>query len=634
MSNLDVSGVIGTWLGAGIGIIALVGIVGPLLVWQATRTERFKALAAIGEDSHGFISRGIPISPNIRIFRQVRAPMLQRAPDFTSKKFAWDQGKLPEKSSPSSWVELGVLLKVYDNKFPVGREIEVHCGKTYLRFHRAWVLAVGLMGRFSRRDDKGQMKSRRSVMLRFGATPDVGPVSFRNYDDQGIPYVQDHNLSSDELHGITRTMKTTKIDLAQGTDQYLLNFKLDRKSAMRFEPERLSLTQLFMLSIGCIPMANNDYFSLRDLGTFESDIYDGHSSDSDRDDVHYRERYPDRENRFKRDEYTYADRDHRYMRREIKAKYRRGRTRVQTFKLEPVIEREERLIEIGKPFAAENVTVFSLQSFRPSQAEDTSLEKIKNMTYLPASSEWVRLGEASDLKDSLDNSQAPEVYVVRGDAQRMALALLQLPWHPEGYLLGADKSDDCLRLLLMCSTHLTTLMGHSQRGIDHIDLTAPEKKELVGSIESLYRRFERSSLRPILHEMLKLDKILIKLSHKNVQVNEMIGIMMITNREFMSLVRQSARRFDQAPNATIKVDMRSGVLKTPSAFGILQEFPLSITELYPGRTLTDEVISVSYSAVLISTLRACLRSTMLRDCFSSNPLITKVLDFDSTVYVS
>lgn len=110
--------------------------------------------------------------------------------------------------------------------------------------------------------------------------------------------------------------------------------------------------------------------------------------------------------------------------------------------------------------------------------------------------------------------------------------------------------------------------------------------------------------------------------------------MMITNREFMSLVRQSARRFDQAPNAAIEVDMRSGVLEIPSAFGILQEFPLSITELYPDRTFTDEVISVSYSAVLISTLRACLRSAMLRDCFSSNPLITKVLDFDSTVYVS
>lgn len=110
MSSLDVAGVIGTWVGAGIGIVALIGIIGPLLVWRATRTERFKAIAAVGEDSHGFISHGIPIWPNIRIFRRVRVPMLKREPDFSSKKFAWDLGELPEKGSASSWVELGALL--------------------------------------------------------------------------------------------------------------------------------------------------------------------------------------------------------------------------------------------------------------------------------------------------------------------------------------------------------------------------------------------------------------------------------------------------------------------------------------------------------------------------------------------
>lgn len=638
MSSLDVSGVIGTWVGAGIGIVALVGIVGPLLVWQATRTERFKALAAIGEDSHGFITHGIPIWPNIRILRRVRAPMLQREPDFTSKQFGWDLGKLPEKSSPSGWAELGVLLKAYDSKLPLGHEIEVSGGRTYLRVHRAWVLAVGLMGRFSTRDDKGQMNSRRDRMLRFGSShPAHRQIRFRDEDIRGLPDVQDHLMDhdSDVLHGITGIMMIARKDVGQENGVFTLEFRLASKSVLSFEPELLSLTQLFMLSIGCIPMTDNNYFSLRDLSTYENDLDDDDFSDLDHEDSR------DYGRRTRPSRFTMPDDDRKKSqpRRYPSgvADISRWRTGgAQAFRLEPVTGREERLIQIGRPFAAEKTTVFSLHSFHPSHAESTTLRQLKDLTYLPASSEWIRLGETPDLNDSLENTPTPEIYVIRADAQRMALALLQLPWHPEGYLLGAEKRDDCLQLLLMCSTQLMALMGYAQRGIEQLGLTSPKKKELYDAIESLYRRIEKSSSmsRATLHEMLKLDNILIDLGHTNEQLNEMIGIMMITNREFMHLVRQSARRFDQAPDVAVTVDMRSGVLKIPSVFGILQEFPLNITELYPGRIFTDEVMPVRYSVVLIVTLRACLRSTMLRDCFSSNPLITRVLGFESTVYVS
>lgn len=616
MSRLDVAGVIGTWVGAGIGIVALIGLVGPLLVWRATRTERFKAIAAVGEDSHGFISHGIPIWPNIRIFRRVRAPMLKREPDFSSKKFGWNLGELPEKGSASSWVELGALLKVYDKNLPIGHEIEVYGGKTYLRVHRAWVLAIGLMGRFSRREDRGQMKSRRSVMLQIRTPARVlsRDEDFRWSPDEDLRSRRPH---SDELHGITGVMTTTETDIGQGTE-VPLEFRLASKSALSFEPEVLSLTQLFMLSIGCIPMADNSYFSLRDLGAFENDPSDSASSDSDL----LRERRRHKSGHIPRARIDSRENENP-----------KTHTGVQTFKLERVVERDEALIGIGSAFAAEKTTVFSLQSFRASRAESTVLENCKDMTYIPASSEWVRL---PDLNNSSDHIQLSEVYLARADAQRMALALLQLPWHPEGYLLGAEKSDNCLQLLLMCSTQLPALMSYAQNGIDQLDLTAPEKKTLHDAIQSLHRRFDKSSLisRATLHEMLKLEKIVINLSHKNEQVNEMIGIMMITNSEFMNLVRQSARRFDQAPPATINADMRSGVLKIPSAFGILQEFPLSITELYPRGTFTDDLIPIRYSAVLISSLRACLRSAMLRDCFSSNPLIEKVLGFQSTIHVS
>lgn len=503
---------------------------------------------------------------------------------------------------------------MYDKNLSIGHEIEVCGGKIYLRVHRVWVLAIGLMGRFSRRDDKDQMKSPRSVRLQIG-TP--AHVLARDEDSGFAPDERrPRRPNSDELHGITGVMTTTETDIGQGRGMPL-EFRLASKSALSFEPEVLSLTQLFMLSIGCIPMADNSYFSLRNLCAFENDPFDNYLSDSDHTKVQQRR-------------VDSKDPGENFMQQNDIPKTHAG---VQTFKLQRVVERDEALIGIGSAFAAEKATVFSLQSFRASHAESTALENFKNMTYIPASSEWVRL---PDLNDSSGRIPLSEVYLARADAQRMALALLQLPWHPEGYLLGAEKSDNCLRLLLMCSTQLRALMTYAQNGIDQLDLTAPNKRTLHDAIESLHRRFEKSSLisRATLHEMLKLEKIVINLGHKNEQVNEMIGIMMMTNLEFMDLVRQSARRFNQAPAATTNADMRSGVLKIPSAFGIVQEFPLSITELYPRGTFTDDLIPIRYSAVLISSLRACLRSAMLRDCFSSNPLIEKVLGFQSTIHVS
>ena len=635
--SLTLAGVIGTWVGASVGIVALVGIVAPLLVWRATRTERFQAIAAVAQDSNGFVSSGISIWPSLRVFRRVRVPVLRRVPSLTIQQFVWDVQNLPEQKLSSSWVQLGTLLRAYGVAFPVGNELEIHDATAYLRVHRAWILVVGLLGRFSLRHDKGQIKRQKTAVLRVPSPKEVPSAQLNDARFQPAYSIGEglqtiNAPEGDVLYGITGTLRFSKEEINRGPGPTTVRFDLDSKSSLTFEPEILSLAQIFMLSLGCIPMADKKFFSLRDLSTFEDDLFvddpmelDLTNTRRDPNTFNFNQRYasaaPD----------PFGAQDIRFG-----TLKRHSRIGIQAFKLEAVVEHADNLTQLGKPFAAEETTILSLETFHPSQDEVSTLQSFKDRTYLPASCDWVRLGKPQDLYATSEAERPEESYIVRADAQLMALALLQLPWHPESYLLGADKSDQCLHLLLGCSSQLQALMSYTQKGIEYLGLAVPDRRKLSSAIESLFRQFNKSTkpLRATYYEMFKLENILKTISHTNQQVNEMIGITTMTNPEFLDLMRQSARRFREAVDAAIKIDMRSGIIQVPVAFGIIQEFPLNVTELYPTRAASDEVVSVKYSLVLIVTLRACLRSAMLGDCFSSIPLIHEVLGLEDVIWIS
>ena len=308
----------------------------------------------------------------------------------------------------------------------------------------------------------------------------------------------------------------------------------------------------------------------------------------------------------------------------------KSRLSIQTFKLKAVVERKADLIQLGKPFAAEKAIVYSLQTFIPSHEEMRTLQYLRGTAIIPASCDWVRVGKP------LEDERLVETYIPRADAQRLALALLKLPWHPESYLLGADKSDQCLQLLLGCSSHLPDLMAYTQERIEYLGLAASDKRQLLSAIDFLLPRFEGSTmpLRATLYEMFKLENILKTISHTNQQVNELIGVTTITSPEFLSLMRQSSLRSREALDAAFKIDMRSGILQVPADSGSSQQFHLNVTELYSTRLTSDEVISVKCSLVLIAILRTCLRSAMLDYCFSSIPLIGQVLGLEDVIQIS
>lgn len=143
MGGLEIAGVVGTWVAAGVAIIALVGIAGPILIWRASRTERHRALAAIGDDNNGYMSKGIRLGPNTYLGQRIRAPILKTIPRLTDKNLKWSSASLKETRSPSTWVQFGALLNAYGVEFSRGDSLVIKHGKALLPVHPLWVLGIG-----------------------------------------------------------------------------------------------------------------------------------------------------------------------------------------------------------------------------------------------------------------------------------------------------------------------------------------------------------------------------------------------------------------------------------------------------------------------------------------------------------
>ena len=116
MGALDLAGVIGTWVAAGLAVIALVGVVGPVLVWKASQSNRNLGLDRLDEGlatSGGYISKGVQFWSGKRLFRRIQAPILSSPPQLSGWKPSWKSGSpIPSRKS-AMWVQLGAVLQAY-----------------------------------------------------------------------------------------------------------------------------------------------------------------------------------------------------------------------------------------------------------------------------------------------------------------------------------------------------------------------------------------------------------------------------------------------------------------------------------------------------------------------------------------
>lgn len=206
-------------------------------------------------------------------------------------------------------------------------------------------------------------------------------------------------------------------------------------------------------------------------------------------------------------------------------------------------------------------------------------------------------------------------------------------WHPESYLLGSSEHAIGKRLLTNSASRFSRVAERISKGVHSIGLGNAEQTRLLEVLEPAIRKAQKDKVdRTSTASMYRLDQVLGELGQRDdkLVIDRMVGILMLTNKEFQELLYQSLRHLQETSLSVVQVDLRAATIKIPSAFGFMQTFVLDLDRMYPSQDRSHDTQSVPYSAVVLAALKGCLRSYILRQCFDSRPLL-KVIDQCSDV---
>ena len=142
----DLAGVIGTWVAVSLALIALFGIVTPILLMRRARDERRVALSRIDDESKEIVHPGIKIPFLPVIARTIHAPNLQAPHKLAGQVLSRDDRPLDRKHSVTSWVMFTRTLKAYNIPQQTNGNLLTAGGFSRLPVHRLWIFTVGLLG--------------------------------------------------------------------------------------------------------------------------------------------------------------------------------------------------------------------------------------------------------------------------------------------------------------------------------------------------------------------------------------------------------------------------------------------------------------------------------------------------------
>ena len=526
MAALDIASVIGTWVAAFVAILALVGIIGPILIWRASRTERHLAIAAVDDDHHIFLSRGVHAGPGIWLLQRMRAPLLDTAPASFEQSLSLSLDAVKEPISLTNWVQFGILLQAYGVEYRTGDRIEIRNGKTHLPVHKFWILLFGLKGRYGKRRDLGRLRSgARSVVFSAGReprrqnrrrhSPTPEDISDEEFEVLGVrqPY--------ESLFGVTGNIKGRVI--ADSENIATLKFQLGPLNDLRkLAPDILSSKEIFLLSVGCIPLHSGGYCSLLE-NEMAADVDSSEGSDHQGVTVTGGSRMTPRGYRAKTP-------------RHDRESYSAG---LDAYELVLADEYDAAFVEKAKTFDAAREYLKVLSRVKYSRTLSADLEAYKGMTYVPAESPWIRLSSVE--------SHREEAFIARADAQEMAYSLLQILWHPESYLLGSSWRAIGMRLLTNSASRFRRVAERISKGILSIGLGNAERTRLQEVLEPAIRKAEKDTVdRASTTAVYKLDQVLDELGQRDDKliIDRMVGILMLTNEEFQELY-QSLRHLQE-----------------------------------------------------------------------------------------
>ncbi|MCJ1355004.1 MAG: hypothetical protein MMC33_004995 [Icmadophila ericetorum] len=130
MDPLSLAGVIGTWVAVGLAVVALVGIVGPLILLR----ERSGANAT---------KLSIPSIARTLDTPEMNPPNPEKYFRGTNRLQHFDNAGLQEENSKTGWVNLAAIIDAYTSDVPKGDVLIIHQKQSWLPVHRFWLLAFG-----------------------------------------------------------------------------------------------------------------------------------------------------------------------------------------------------------------------------------------------------------------------------------------------------------------------------------------------------------------------------------------------------------------------------------------------------------------------------------------------------------
>jgi hypothetical protein len=637
--RVSLAGTIGTWAAVFVALVALIAVIGPVLIWAASRTERNKALHDARDAKQPFIGSGIHfVGFDVRLFRRIQAPIIDKMPE--KPILLWDVARFTETKSRATWVQFASLLLAYGAMFERGNNLIIYRGKAILPVYRVWILVIGLIGRYSTKESRPlRKKSERSLSVKFQTPTQEFQMPTQEFKMPKQDSPQDDTIESVtwpirvDLIGTTGQIQITEKVLGLGLTESTIAIFLPRpiSEIVGMKAEKLSLQDLLMLAVGCLKLPSRQYIALIDLWSPEELEFDHHPMDMELVrplmDVHQPTMLINR----------IVPREATRKETAIRRSMSHSNTTVHEVKepvalrLEKIANRDDELERLRSAFGQMKQEVLA---FVPQELDGGLLAELRmymNVAFVNPLFNWIRLPKA----DSAATQQS-NIFFWRADAQKVAHGLFNLPWHPQGYLIGGSSSAYCIRLLEVAGCEFLYLLTRVRENVESLNIEHEEKKRFKGTlaaVDNLVRREQKGTSLPSHTEFYTLDEMLSSFGHSDPKINDMIGVLMMTNQEFASFVRQSARHFDKSIAGSFDVALM-GHVRVKLPFGGTQEYPVDMKDIYADWQPRDEIVPVNYTVATLACLRASMRSYLLNIRFDGYPLMQGVLGMDDIVYIA
>ncbi|CAN9320213.1 unnamed protein product [Alternaria alternata] len=545
--GVEVASAVGTWLAAALALIALFGIIAPFLLWKTLRSERHFASRTIDDPLHLFISSGIPIWYDTRIFRRTHVPRLTDIPQIPEGFNGQRKDEcLKDRPSKTGWVGFCSALRAFSLPGSNDRRgyLIIEERQTWLPAHKLWILVFGLLGRYSNREDKGQVVFERNT---------------NRLDHES----NSGDRESDVLYGSIGPLKY-RTDVAGYPDRlYLATYNRQLRGSL--VPDAISLECLFWLAAGCVPLGRKvlDLSMVRDRFRSRSRIGDKRRMSTSGQSEEYGDSIRKRATTSSgsADEGIGPDaRDATQKRWESKKKSYEG---LDFYYLEQVQE----TLPTAKWTLWANVMGCDMQAVRTHP-------EVMLLSYdVPYDSTTFYRTPITQLKDA---------YIRRADFHSMALAALSVPVTPRHFLWNSSRGGQQVFNIL-------TLARFKQREIlNAVRQTMPywqienqaafeETSQAAGNVRTVSKHSRRDT-----GALYQLDGTISMMLHGDQAVRQSIGVLYLTSYEFRSFIHELGASDAAAQHSSIHVDISLSQVECVAASGHRMTWRLDFRAVFPS----------------------------------------------------